>query len=133
MPTAEASLGDFRLRKQVSAPAFRAFVDAVGFLHLDVSEALKLLGDLPSTTYCRYVSRGAPKLGRDLLERISLVLGIIKGLRLVFVDDEAGRCWLRGANTDPPFGGKSPLDYALQGSIAHLYGTRVSLDVWRVG
>lgn len=91
-----------------------------------------LLGGLPSASYWRYVNEGAPNLGRDMLERISLVLGITKGLQLLFVDDEAGRRWLRGANKGTPFDGKSPLDHAMQGSIVHLHETRAYLDTWHV-
>lgn len=92
---------------------------------------MRLLGDLPPATYHRYAAKGAPALGRDLLERISLVLGIVKALRLVFADDEVGRRWLRAANTDASFGGRSPAAFTLQGSVAHLYTVRRYLDAWR--
>ncbi|MGL1287728.1 MbcA/ParS/Xre antitoxin family protein, partial [Vibrio parahaemolyticus] len=67
----------------------------------------------------------------DVLERISLVLGIVKALRLLFASDEAGKRWLRAANTDAPFGGHSPLEHMLRGSIADLYAVRRYLDAWR--
>ena len=129
----ERGLGDLGTRRRLSAPAFRAFLDTATFLEVSVPEALRLLGDMASTTYYRYVGDGAPTLDRDVLERISLILGITRGLRLILVYDEAGRRWLRGANADAPFDGRSPLQHMLQGSIAHLYAVRSYIEGWRGG
>ena len=129
----ERGLGDLATRRRLSAPAFRALLDTATFLDLAVPEVLRLLGEMASTTYYRYVGEGAPTLDRDVLERISLVLGITRGFRLILVDDEAGRRWFRGANADAPFDGRSPLQHMLQGSSAHLYAVRSYIDGWRVG
>ena len=128
-----ASLNDAKAREQLSAPGFRALLDTATFLNITVPDALRLLGDLAPATYYRYVSKGAHNLNRDTLERISLVLGITKALRLIFVDDEAGRRWFHAANADVPFDGRTPLAHMLQGSIAHLYAVRAYLDAWRGG
>jgi hypothetical protein len=39
--------------------------------------------------------------------------------------------WLKSANTDIPFGERSPLDRALRGSINDLYAVRRYIDAWR--
>ena len=60
-----------------------------------------------------------------------LVLGILKGLRLVFADDAAGVRWLKAANQDAPFGGGSPLELMAEGGIGGLHEMRRYLDAWR--
>jgi len=70
-------------------------------------------------------------LSYDQLERISLTLGIYKGLKLLFADDASGPLWLKATNTDLPFGGGSPLERMLRGSIDDLYAVRRYLDGWR--
>ena len=68
---------------------------------------------------------------RRTLERISLVLGIHKGLKLLFADEASGMRWLTSPNRDLPFGGVSPLERALRGSIDDLYAVRRYVDAWR--
>ncbi len=128
---APPDLGDASARAALSAPSFRAFRYAADYLGLTVGERCRLLGDLPAPTYYRWADKGAPVLARDILERISLVLGIVKGLRLLFTGDETGKRWLRATNDDMPFTGESPLARMLRGSIADLYEVRRYIDAWR--
>ena len=65
------------------------------------------------------------------MERISLVLGIHKGLKLLFADDASATRWFTGPNTDVPFGGLSPLGRMTRGGIDDLYGVRRYIDGWR--
>jgi hypothetical protein len=124
-------LGDAAARSRLSAPSFRAFVSTADYLGLSVIERCRLLGDLAPATYHRWVDRGAPSLSRDVIERVSLVLGIVRGLRLLFANDDAGKRWLRADNSESPFAGASPLAHMLKGSIADLYSTRRYIDAWR--
>jgi len=66
-----ASLDDAGFCRRSSGPAFRAFVNTVRFLGLSNQEASRLLGDLPETTYERWVREVAANLARATLERIS--------------------------------------------------------------
>ena len=124
-------LGDPAARDRLSGPSFRAFLATARYLDLSVAERCRLLGDLAPATYHRWATNGAPHLSRDLLERISLVLGIVKALMLLFASDDAGKRWLRAANTDAPFGGQGPLAHMLRGSIADLFAVRRYVDSWR--
>jgi hypothetical protein len=124
-------LTDPAVRAKLSAPGFRGFAALTDWLDLTINERCRLLGDVPPATYHRWVDRGAPPLSRDVLERISLVAGIVKGLRLLFSADENGKRWLRGTNRDVPFGGHSPLERMLRGSVADLYEVRRYIDSWR--
>jgi hypothetical protein len=62
---------------------------------------------------------------------VSLVLGIYKALRLLFVDGLEALRWLKAGNHDLPFAGRSPLERMLLGSIDDLYAVRRYLDAWR--
>ena len=61
----------------------------------------------------------------------ALVLGIYKGLRLLFADDAGAWRWFTAGNRDLPFAGVSPLAAMLRGSIDDLYGVRRYIDAWR--
>jgi hypothetical protein len=130
---AAPNLADAATRRRLSKPGFSAFRKLCDALRLPVDEQCKLLGALPRRTFHRWISAGASELGRDQLERISLVLGIFKGLQILFPVAERRDAWLRSVNSDSPFGGQSPLDYMLQGSLQHLCETRRYLDAWRGG
>jgi hypothetical protein len=120
-------------RRRLSTPGFGAFRKLCDALRLTVDEQCKLLGDLPRRTFHRWISAGVGELSRDQLERISLVLGVFKALQILFPVAERRDAWLRSANSDSPFGGHSPLDYMLQGSLQQLCETRRYLDAWRGG
>jgi hypothetical protein len=130
---APPDLADVATRRRLSAPGFGAFRKLCAALRLAVDEQCTLLGTLPRRTYHRWIAAGAGELGRDQLERISLVLGIFKALQILFPVAERRDAWLRAANDDAPFGGQSPLGYMLQGSLQQLYETRRYLDAWRGG
>ena len=76
--------------------------------------------------------RGGDALTHDTLERMSLVFGMTKAMREIFVDEEGARRWLHARNGEPLFAGRSPLD-AMRNSIADLYRVRIYLDAWREG
>jgi hypothetical protein len=129
--TAPPDLGDPAVRARMSGPGFRAFVAVSDELGLSIAQRLRLLGGIGESTYHKWRSQTAKSLTSDQLERISLVLGIFKGLRLLFLDDATSLRWLTAANTDLPFSGDSPLQTMLRGSIDNLYAVRRYVDAWR--
>jgi hypothetical protein len=90
-----------------------------------------LLGDISRPTYHNWQGGKVGTLTRDQLERISLVLGIHKGLKLLFADEGSATRWFTSPNRDLPFAGRSPLERALGGSIDDLYAVRRYIDAWR--
>ena len=130
VPT-QGTLHDRATRNRLSGPGFRTFLAVAERWAMTVPQQLVLLGDVPATTYHHWKSKGVRSLSLDTLERISLVLGIWKGLRLLFTDDAVAVRWLKAENTDLPFGGLSPLDAMLRGSIDDLYAVRRYVDGWR--
>lgn len=124
-------LFDAATRRRLSAPGLRTFLNIADRLELRVAERRRLLGGIAPSTYHHWRSRPPSELSADTLTRISLVLGIFKGLRLLFADDATMARWLRGANTDPPFGGRSPLETLVAGPLDTLFAMRRYIDAWR--
>ncbi|MEZ5667254.1 MAG: MbcA/ParS/Xre antitoxin family protein [Alphaproteobacteria bacterium] len=118
-------------REAMTPAAIRLFLRLAERWRLGVADRCALLGELPRPTYYNWVKGRAGTLSRDQMERISLLLGIHKALRLLFADEAAGERWLRAANRDLEFGGRSPLERMLAGGIGDLYAVRRYLDAWR--
>jgi Protein of unknown function (DUF2384) len=118
-------------RDIMSGPGMRAFFGVANEWALSVGQQCTLLGDIGRSTLHKWKKDGASSLSRDQLERISLVLGIYKGMKLLFSDPEAGRDWFVAPNHDGVFAGASPLERMLGGSIDDLYAVRRYLDSWR--
>jgi Protein of unknown function (DUF2384) len=130
LPLPEGSGGDVSTAA-FSAPAVRLFLKLADVWDLPVEQRLVLMGEISKSTYHNWQGGKIGALKRDQLDRISLLLGIQKGLKLVFADDAAGIRWLKSANRDTPFGGTSPLDAAMSGGMLALFTVRRYLDAWR--
>ena len=129
---ADAALRGAADRRRLSGAAMRLFFNTAELLGLTVDQRRAILGDISEATYHNWRKEpGRVVLTRDQLERVSLLLGILKGLRLVFADDQTGFRWLRAGNTDRPFDGRSPLDVMTAGGIVDLFKARQYLDAWR--
>ncbi len=128
---APESLRDPKVREGMSSAAVRLFLKLADHWSLSVDQRLALLGDISRPTYHNWQRGKVGTLSRDQLERISLLLGIHKGLKLLFSDEVAGLRWFKSANRDLPFGGAAPLDCALRGGIDDLYAVRRYIDAWR--
>ncbi len=123
---------DSKLKKD---SGFTGYVALKGFFKitddwgLSNAEQRVLLGSLPEQTYYKYKKLPQVKLNRDLLERISYVMGIRKALTILFPTKDQADAWVRKDNRD--FGGTSALDAMLCGSASDLYRVRRYLDAWR--
>ena len=115
----------------LGGPALRAFFRIAAAWGLKSHEARRLLGDPPESTFYKWKKQldGAPS--RDVLERISYVLGIFKALELLFPDPTRADAWIRKPNAALPFGGRSALERMLSGNVADLYVVRSYLDAQR--
>lgn len=125
------SLRDPKARQALSASAVRLFLGLAELWRLSVDQRRTLLGDISRPTYHNWRSGKVGTLTRDQIERISLLLGIHKGLRLLFADEGSAGRWFMSPNRDTAFGGRSPLERMLGGSIDDLYAVRRYIDAWR--
>ena len=117
--------------RRLGAAGMRTFLAIADEWQLTVATRRVLLGGIGESTYHKWKLGDVGAPSRDQLERLSLLLGIYKALRLLFSDDATGVRWLKAHNTDPDFAGQSPLDRLVRGSIEDLYVVRRYLDGWR--
>ena len=91
------------------------------------------LFDVPLATWNRMKAgqfRGT--LDRDKLMRASLIVGIFKGLRLLFNGPlEYG--WPRAKNAGVLYQGRSPVDFMIDGGIPAMMRVRDHIDALRGG
>ena len=71
-------------------------------------------------------------LDEDQLTRISILIGIYKALNILYSQNLADT-WIALPNTNPMFGGASPLNYVKKGGIPALLRVRQLLDARRGG
>jgi Protein of unknown function (DUF2384) len=128
LPLRDLSPADSR---RLGAAGLRTFLAIADEWQLPVTARRILLGDIGVSTYHKWKLGDIGTPSRDQRERISLILGIYKALRLLFSDDATGIRWLKSANIDAEFAGQSPLERMQLGSIQDLHAVRRYLDGWR--
>jgi hypothetical protein len=122
-----------RTVKDAAPAALRAFFRIAEAWKLTNGEARVLLGSPPESTFYKWKSGDVGAVSRDVLERLSYVLGIYKDLEILLPDPEAADSWVRRQNLAPAFGGKAALDRMLSGNVADLYVVREHLAAERGG
>jgi uncharacterized protein (DUF2384 family) len=116
--------------KEAEAMA-RAVIRLFGKWQLSDAEARDILGGLSARTHARWKAGAPGRIDRDLATRLSLLMGIHKGLRHLFSDPERGYGWVKKPNR--AFGGRAPVEIMAQGDIFSLARVRSYLDAERGG
>lgn len=109
----------------------RAVLNLFGRWRITDEQAARLLGDLSTKTIGRWRKGEYGRVGRDLADRMSNILGVHKALRIVFADPGRGYDWVKKPNTD--LGGRSALEVMLQGGLMDIVRVRRYLDAARGG
>jgi hypothetical protein len=118
----------------MSAAGLRAFFNIARDWELSTEEQITLLGSPGRSTFFKWRKEPqATRLGRDTLERLSLLLGIYKALQILLPQPAAADAWIKRPNSAPPFGGRRALDRMLAGNISDLVAVRQYLDAMRGG
>jgi len=117
--------------RRLGTAGMRTFLAIADEWQLTVPARRILLGELPESTYHKWKLGDVGTPSRDQLERLSLLLGIYKAIRLLFSDDATGIRWLRAVNAAPDFASQTPLERMGRGSIDDLWAVRRYLDGWR--
>lgn len=113
---------------QETAAMIRAFFNLAARWELTDAEARILLGQPAPRTFARWKS-GAGDITRvphDTRQRLSMLIGIHKGLRYMFKDPDRGYAWMRKPNA--AFAGQSALERMLSGEVVDLASVRNYLD-----
>lgn len=117
--------------RDLAGPALRAFFNIASDWRLSAAQQRMLLGNPPSSTFFKWKRELSGSLPKDVLERISYVLGIYKALQILIPDGKRADAWITSPNTAPMFGGRSALDRMLGGNVGDLYAVRQYLDAQR--
>jgi Antitoxin Xre/MbcA/ParS C-terminal toxin-binding domain/Antitoxin Xre-like helix-turn-helix domain len=120
-------------RTELSPAALDAFLTLSDIWRLSTKQAVALLGEGSERTWFRIKAREWDgTLSQDSLTRVSALVGIYKGLHLLFSEGLADE-WVRRPNTEDFFGGNSPLDFMIAEGIPAMIQTRGYIDALRGG
>ena len=116
---------------ELGGPALRAFFRLAEQWKLRGAEQRRLLGDPAESTFFKWKRDQDGHPGRDVIERISYLLGIWKALQTLSPDPAQADAWLHKPNQAPLFGGHSAMQRMLSGNVGDLYVVRQYLDAQR--
>ena len=116
-------------RKNLTGPALRTFFRIADAWGLKEAEQMRLLGLDSRSTFQSWKRGAVAAIPKDALERISYVMGIYKGLKVLL--PKSANDWVRKPNRNPVFAGRSALERMASGNVADLYVVRQYIDAQR--
>lgn len=137
-PTAKSSaatpvdLSDPAEQERLSSAAAHAFFNIMERWGVSTTDARRLLGGMPSSSYFALKKDNGTTLGEDMLYRISFLIGIFKALHIIHSEELADR-WMKLPNKNRIFGGKTPLEFLMRGGLPAFAMVRRLLDARSLG
>jgi len=127
------NLSESDTRARLTPAAVDGIVRLAEIWRLTSAEVCALLGDVSERTWFR-MKKGdwSGALSHDTLTRVSALIGIFKGLRLLFSEPLSDE-WVRLPNKGPLYGGRRPLDVMIEGGIPKMLVVRQHIDALRGG
>lgn len=119
-------------RQRLTDAAVKAVLRLTGAWNTSNAEGAALLGVSESTWDRMKAGRWEGVLSQDQLTRASALIGIFKGLHLLFANDLADR-WPRLENRAPVFDRRTPIRAMIEGGIPRMLETRQYIDALRGG
>ena len=135
LPPAQGGLQTFSSdddRRRLTAVAVKAVLRLVEAWDGSNAQGAALLGVSESTWDRMKAGRWDGVLSQDQLTRASALIGVFKGLHLLFADSMADR-WPRLVNRGPIFDRKTPIQAMIEGGIPRMLETRQYIDALRGG
>ncbi len=129
--TQPQTFADERDRARLSEVALKAFLALSKAWELSNAEAAALLG-VSASTVDRMKRGYRPTLSQDQLTRVSALVGVYKGLHLLFADETADE-WARRPNRGPLFDRQTPIEAMIEGGIPRMLEVRRYIDAARGG
>jgi hypothetical protein len=119
-------------RERLSAPGLKAFFTMMDRWKVRDEDARALLGGVTNGPF--YEMKRVPDrvLDADRLTRVSYLIGIFKALQILHGRALAD-AWVQLPNTNPIFGGETPLAYMIRGGLPAMQNVRRLLDARRAG
>ena len=127
-----ADLSNKDVVKRLSPSAVKGFLKIAALWELRDEDARQLLGGMSHGAYYELKKTGSRSLDQDRLTRISLLTGVFKALNILYRKKLADR-WVHMPNTNPMFGGESPLACMIKGGMPAMLRVRQLLDARRGG
>jgi len=137
-----ADLSSRAVQEKLSPAAIRAFFRLSSHWKLRDEDARGLIGGMSNGSFYqlkRSATRalgiktlGVKTLDQDKLTRISLLVGIFKGLNILY-SAKLADAWVQLPNSNPIFSGQTPLAYMLRGGLPAMLRVRQLLDARRGG
>jgi hypothetical protein len=127
-----ADLSSRAVQSRLSPAAARAFFRMAHAWRLRDEDARALLGGISNGAFYNLKRRPTKSLDQDRLTRISLLVGIFKGLNILY-SRKLADAWMQLLNENPMFGGLTPLAYMLKGGMPAMVRVRQLLDARRGG
>ena len=119
-------------QKTKESIALAAFFQIAEKWDLTVAEQLNILGMTSESTFHKYKKDPqSARVDRDMLDRLSYVLGIFKDLQILLSDPRAADGWIKKPNAAAPFNGKRAIDVLCGGGMADLMLVRNYLAAQR--
>lgn len=128
-PQTFAGEGD---RARLTGAAVKAVLRLIDAWGASNAEGAALLGVSASTWDRMKAGTWEGTLSQDQLTRASALIGLYKGLHLLFANDLADR-WPRLENRAPVFDRRSPVQAMIEGGIPRMLETRQYIDALRGG
>lgn len=119
-------------RQRLTGAAVKAVLRLTRAWNTSNAEGAALLGVSESTWDRMKAGRWDGVLSQDQLTRASALIGIFKGLHLLFANDLADR-WPRLENRAPVFDKRTPIRAMIEGGIPRMLETRQYIDALRGG
>src|ERR1700751_2779213 len=131
-PGFHQSFADEDDRARLTPAAIKAMKRIAEHWHLKGDASAALLGVSASTWDRMAAGRWDQSLSQDQLTRASAIVGVFKGLHLLFADDMADR-WARLRNRGPLFDNRTPIEAMIEGGIPATLDVRRHVDALRGG
>ena len=119
-------------RERLSKSALKGFFKLAAAWQLRDDDARELLGGLSSSSFYEWKKNPDRVLEVDRITRISYLVGIYKALHILYGDKLADE-WVSLPNTNPIFGGRTPLAHMTAGGLLAMQTVRKLLDARRGG
>lgn len=120
-------------RIELSPPTLKAFFSIMDKWQVQDEDAKLLLGGITNGSYYELKKNaGNSVLNTDTLTRISYLIGIFTALNVLHTQTLADK-WVQLPNTNPIFGGATPLQYMIKDGTPAFRIVRQILDARRAG
>ena len=119
-------------RERLSPSAVKAFFNIMEKWRVRDEDARALLGGISNGQFYEMKKKPERTLDTDTLTRISYLIGIFKGLNILY-SEKLADVWMQRPNTNRIFAGGTPLAYAISGGLPALQILRRLVDARRGG